>query len=337
MYKALFLLLFTILFSCNPGSDFNADQYFSLVNKAELSICEEKYSQALDLYKQAFTYTLKPYGKDAFNAALVSSLIGNNESLEEYVQLLINNSEDSDYIQSKLVGPYISETDWSKIMSNKVAAYDKNLRNEMWEINERDQLFRPMYETHDDTINRNRIINLNRILDITDESGYPSHLELGYSSNLRTHKHDIVLHHTSQRRSKDKSVTDLEPLMKAAVEQGRFDPEIAIQYVYFQNDIEKGKYEPFPINQYRHHLLPDSLNENIWMLNLSETQLEEINRVRHEWHANTTDDILIKAAFKLKTEHPFIFSSVKKNSYLRLTGIYLLRRLCNNIMLLLPS
>jgi hypothetical protein len=138
-------------------------------------------------------------------------------------------------------------------------------------------------------------------------------MEMGYSENLRTQPHHIVLHHTAQRRSVDKSVTDLEPTIRVAVKKGRLDPELGIQYLKFQEDEEYGRIETYSSWQYKHPLLPDSMSNGLWVLKLSDSEREEINQNRKERYADSIEDIQTKSAFLESTDWPFIFTSVNKS------------------------
>ncbi len=314
--KHTFCILFlATIFSCSKTKDYNSQTYFEHINYAELAICDENYEKAISEYEVAFDKIEKPFGKDVFNSALSSQLVNDYEKRDYFLQQIINNSDELDFVKSIFVNKYMTEQEWKKLISKKELKYDKDLRSEFNEINTRDQLFRPMYETHDDTINANRKINLKRILELADSDGFPSQIELGYSNYLRKQPHNIVLHHTTQRRSYDKTVTDLEPYLKSAVENGRFDPEYAIFYLNFQNDQEKGKFEVYSSWQYKHPLLPDSLNNKVWFSKLNEEQISKVNEKRKEWFANTLDDITTKANFLNKSQFPFIFSSVKRSTY----------------------
>jgi len=311
-YK-LYLLLFTIFFGCSETKEISSKEYFEHINKAELAICNEDFQKSLSEYEIAFGLIEKPFGKDIFNSALSSQLIKNYEKRDNFLQQIIDNSNELDFVKSVFVVKYMTEQEWKNLISKKELKYDKGLRIEFNEIHNRDQLFRPMYETHDDTINSNRKINLKRILEFADSKGFPSQVELGYSNYLRNQPHDIVLHHTAQRRRYDKTVIDLEPILKTAVKNGRFDPEQAIFYLNFQDDQEKGKFEVYSSWQYKHPLLPDSLNNKVWFPKLNEEQLYKVDEKRKEWYANSISDIKIKANFLNKSDLPFIFSSVKKS------------------------
>lgn len=314
MKYILYLLLFTICYGCSKAKEIRSKEYFEHINEAELAICNENLEKSVREYELAFGSIEKPFGKDVFNAALSSQLINDYEKRNNFLQQIINNSDELGFVESIFVGQYITEQEWKELVSKRELKYEKALRTEFNEIHNRDQLFRPMYDTHDDTINSNRKINLKRILDLARTDDFPSQVELGYSNYLRTQPHDIVLHHTAQRRSYDKTVVDLEPVLKTAVQNGRFDPEQAIFYLNFQNDSEKGAFEVYSSWQYKHLLFPDSLNNKVWFPKLDQEQIAIANEKRKEWFANSLADITTKANFLTKSQLPFIFSSVKKSS-----------------------
>lgn len=312
--KAFLFLVLICLASCQEEKkDHSPSDYYTLVNSAELLICQDKYDEALQAYKSAFEMIEKPFGKDVFNAGLVASFSENISDRNAYFQKVINNTTDHSYIERQIVGQYIDKDDWEKMLKNRKVDYDVNLRREFAEILARDQMHRPDYATYDDEINKNRKINLKRIIDLTNDSGFPSHIELGYAYNLRELDHHIVLHHTTQRRSRDKSVMDLEQLLSYAVETRRLDPEKAIFYMNFQNDLEKGRFEVYSTWRYRHPLLPDSLNSIVWLPRLSKDQIKESNEMRKKWHANSLEDISSKASYLSTSKHPFVFTSVNRS------------------------
>jgi hypothetical protein len=314
MRYTLYLLIFTIFFGCSKTKEIRTEKYFEHINNAELAICNEDFQKSLSEYEIAFGLIEKPFGKDIFNSALSSQLTENFKKRDYYLQQIVDNSEELDFVKSVFVGKYMTEQEWTKLISKKELKYDKALRMEFNEIHNRDQLFRPMYETHDDTINSNRKINLKRILEFSDSKGFPSQVELGYSNYLRNQPHDIVLHHTAQRRSYDKTVIDLEPILKTAVKNGRFDPEQAIFYLNFQNDQGKGTFEVYSSWQYKHPLLPDSLNNKVWFPKLSNAETLKVNAKRKEWFANSISDIKTKVKFLDESGLPFIFTSVRKST-----------------------
>lgn len=294
---------------CNYNNE-AITKYYILTNKAEIAICDGDFDRASKNYSLAFREIKKPFGHDVYNAALSNHLSNNLDNRNLNLQLLINNSDDLSLLKSIFVNTYIDENLWNSFIEKRTTEYDSSLRNEFKSIWERDQLFRPMYETHDDTIQANRKINMNRILSITDSLGFPSQIELGYRKSLRGQNHDVVLVHTSQRRSGDKNIIDLEPILCKAVNEGRFDPEQAISYLHFQNDKDKGNFEVYSTWQYRHHLLPDSLNNKIWLPSLNKEKYESANRIRKKWNADQLDDIAIKSDFISRSNIPFIFTSV---------------------------
>ncbi len=299
----------TELTKCNYKNE-AITKYHLLTNKAEIAICDGDFGSASNYYSLAFREIKKPFGPDVYNAALSNQFSNNLDERNLNLQLLINNSDDLSTLKSIFVNTYLDENLWNSFIEKRTTAYDSTLRNEFKLIYERDQLFRPMYDTHDDTIQANRIINMNRILSITDSLGFPSQIELGYRKTLRGQNHDVVLVHTSQRRSSDKNIIDLEPILCKAVNEGRFDPEQAISYLHFQNDTDKRDFEVYSTWQYRHHLLPDSLNNKIWLVNLNKEKYERANELRKKWNADQLDDIATKSDFMSRSNIPFIFTSV---------------------------
>ena len=311
MKYCIILIFILIQLACNNKAGINIEEYHHLTNQAELSICYGNYKKASIEYESAFKYISKPFGADVFNAALVNQLIHNIDLRDQYLMILINNLDDQIKVIETFVGNYISKDSFDLLMSKRKIKYNVRLKNEFKEIEKRDQLFRPMYDTHYDTINANRIINMNRITSLTDSIGFPSHIELGYTANLVAQKHDIVLLHTAQTRSRDKTIIDLEPLLYNAVTEGRLDPVRAIFYLSMQNDLDKESFVVYAADQLKHHLLPDSLNSKIWVPDLDSAQTSNANKTRNKWYADLLDDITLKRNFKNRTSMPFIFTSVR--------------------------
>jgi len=299
----------TELMKCNYNNE-TITKYHILTNKAKIAICYGDFDKASTNYSLAFKETKKPFGSDVYNAALSNQLSNNFDERNLNLQLLINNFDDLSSIKPIFVNTFIDENLWNSFKEKRRAEYDSRLRNEFKSFWERDQLFRQMYDTHNDTIQANRMININRILSITDSIGFPSQIELGFRKTLRGQNHDVVLLHTSQRRGGDKNKIDLEPLLFKAVSEGRFDPEQAITFLHSQNDKDKIGFEVYSTWQCTHHLLPDSLNNKIWLTNFNKEKYERANETRKKWNADQLDDIATKSDFMSRSDIPFIFTSV---------------------------
>lgn len=310
----VFCIFISINFQVFSQANISIKNYHELVNKAELQIVSSNFPKAAELYKSAFDQIDLPFGKDLFNCALCYGKINNKKALLENLQALVDYMADLKKIESAFLNKYISEDEWNNLIAKRMVRYDENLRNEMLEINARDQLFRPDYDNYDDTINANRIFNLNRILELTAEYGFPSQREIGFADGLWHQPHYIVLHHTAQRRSRDKYILDLEPVLFQAVNTGRMEPDFAIQYMEYQNDQEKGRFETYNVWQIWHPLLPDSLNNKLFLPKLDNAQKEESNAIRSKWLACSIEDIATKAAYlNANPDEEFIFISVGKS------------------------
>lgn len=288
----------------------NISRYHQLVNKAELAICQDNFSNAYLFYREAFNHIDKPFGKDLFNAAIVAGKQNDQKMLSEYLQKLVNNLEDFDHLKSVFVKTYISEEEWETLLSNRKVDFDPEFKKEVREVFYRDQMYRGNYDVQDSNLYNNLIINLKWILAKTRESKFPAQQELGYKSMFIGQEHHLVLHHATQRRSYDKSLIDLEPLLLQAVLTGRLDPELAIQYMIFQND--DLRFKNLTVWQYEHGLLPDSLKTIYWSPKKTDNA-KEIDSVRNSWHACSMADAERKVEYLSENlSSSFIFTSVNK-------------------------
>lgn len=298
------------MISACTGEQVNIKEYHALINQAELAICANNLKESSLIYQEAFNHIDKPFGKDLFNAALVQEELNNKEALSDYLQQLVNNLDDFDYLKPFFVDSKISNHEWQTLLQNREISFDPSFKNEVKEIFVRDQMYRPDYDNYDSLIYNNLITNLRWIIEKTISNNFPAHQELGYSYNLRGEGHLLVLHHAAQRRSYDKSMIDLEPILYEAVLSGRLDPEAAIQYMAYQND--KLDFKNVTVWQFHHSQLPDSLNSIYW---ISDVPYESnADSTRMKWLACTISDAEKKAQYlseNLSSE--FIFTSVHKS------------------------
>jgi len=312
--KLLSLLsLLVVIYNCEYERQNDVENYHQLVDKAELAICDTDFHTALENYGLAFRQIKRPFGKDVYNAALAAQASEYHKERDQYLQQLIDGSEELGFIKKTFLSNFMKGPEWDILESNRKLDYDATLRTEMAEIRNREQLFRHDHANYGDTISALRDLNLNRLMELTAASGFPSHLEIGYSDSLVKQPHHIVLEHTAQKRNGDKSITNLETVLRVAVYKGRIDPELAILYLKLQDDSEMGRFEIYSACQYRHPLLPDSMSNAFWIAKTSDSDRAEINEIRMQWYADPIEDIQIKATFLASTDLPFIFTSVNQS------------------------
>lgn len=315
-----YLLLFSFalllsLSSCNQPQEINIPRYYELVKDAEMQIVNEEYKEAINLYQNAFPLIEKPFGKDVFNAALASQLANLYDERDQYLQIIINNSENAEKTKSVFVGTFLTQEQWDNLLNKKVPAYDSVQRAEFAGIMKKDQLYRPHYDEFDEIIKENEKSNLQQILSFTEQYGFPSQIELGYREDLNGQDHNIVLIHVTRRRAKDKSIMNLKNLMRNAVDAGRMDPEAAVAYIYYQKD-DSDSSDYMHLSQYwvyTHDALPDSLKTKIMRDPGIPKEVKAHNELREKWYATTLTERKEKLHFLKKTKLPFIFSSVNRN------------------------
>jgi hypothetical protein len=318
--KLSYLVLYSLalllsISSCKQAQEINIPRYYELVKDAEMKIVNEKYKDAVNLYQDAFPLIQKPFGKDVFNAALASQLANMPEQRNQYLQIIINNSENAEKTKSVFAGAYLDEKEWNGLIEQKVIDYDPVKRTEFEGIFKKDQLHRPHYDEFDSIIEVNEKSNLQQIISYSEDYGFPSQIKLGYPEDLISQDHHIVLLHVARRRAEDKSVMNLKNMMKSAVNAGRLDPEVALTYLYYQKD-ESDSAKFLPLSQYwvfKHDVLSDSLNSIVRRDSGNPAEVKAHNEFREKWYATTLTERKEKFHFKKNTELPFIFSSISKN------------------------
>jgi len=290
-------IIFLSALSCNQAQEINIPRYYELVKDAEMQIVNEKYKDAVNLYQEAFPIIEKPFGKDVFNAALASELADMHEERDQYLQIIINNSENAEKTKSIFVGSYLDEQEWNSLVDQKVIDYDPVKRIEFEGILKKDQLYRPHYDEFDSIIEVNEKANMQQIISYSEAYGFPSQIKLGYPEDLVSQGHHIVLLHVARRRAEDKSVMNLKNMMKSALDAGRLDPEIAITFLYYQKDAsDSAKF--LPLSQYwafTHDALPDSINSIVRRDSGILAKVKAHNEFREKWYATT-----LGSAFKQK-------------------------------------
>ncbi|SMG07534.1 hypothetical protein SAMN05661096_00046 [Marivirga sericea] len=312
--QLIIIFLFS-LSSCKQAVETNVPRYYELVKDAEMQIVDEKYKDAVNLYQEAFRLIEKPFGKDVFNAALASQYAGLIESRNQFLQVIINNSENAEKTKSVFVSSYLDEKEWNSLIDQKVIDYDPVKRAEFEGIFIKDQLHRPHYDEFDSIIEVNERSNLQQIIGYSKTYGFPSQVKLGYPADLVSQGHHIVLLHVARRRAEDKSVMNLKNMMRSAVEAGRLDPEAALTYLYYQKDMSDSAYF-LPLSQYwvyTHDSLPDNLKTKIMRDPGSPEELEAHNAFREKWYATNLTARKEKLLFLKNTKLPFIFSSINHN------------------------
>ncbi len=317
-YPYLQLLIIILIFSaasCNQPQEIDIPRYFDLIKDAEMQIVNEEFKEAVNLYQNAFPLIEKPFGKDVFNAALASQLANMPDERDQYLQIIINNSENAEKTKSVFLGTFLTQEQWDNLLNNQVPSYDPVQRAEFAGIMKKDQLYRPHYDEFDEIIYKNEKSNLQQILTFTEQYGFPSQIELGFRENLNGQEHHIVLLHVARRRARDKSIMNLKTLMRNAVDEGRFDPETALTHLYYQKD-ESDSADYMHLSQYwvfTHDALPDSLKTKIMRDPGSPEEVKAHNELREKWYATTLTERKEKLHFLKKTKLPFIFSSINSN------------------------
>lgn len=309
-YLSFFALL-VVFTGCNHERQHDVENYHQLVSKAELAICDEDFREALDNYGLAFRQTKRPFATDVYNAALAAQAQGTRAERDQYLQDLIDGSDDLEFIKYTFLSNFMTVQEWEILETNRERKYDATLRAEMAEMGKRNRKRASANESG--SKNTDVYADFQRLQEISNASSFPSHIEIGYSENLRRQPHHQVLRSVAELKYTEDTSQELEPLLRTAVDEGRLDPELALFYLNLYGEAGKGPFELYRGKQFSHVGLPGEMITAFWVTRLDKTQKDAANSIRKSWYADQLEDIEPKAVYSQNSTWPFIFTSVRKS------------------------
>lgn len=237
--------LFTLLFflgSCSssgPSTDAESADYIQayhpLIDKAELEIVEQDFADALQLYEKAFAAVPEPFAIDYYNAAISALLADEQKQVFDYLEKLALKGVSLEYLEAQDVFAELHETDeWKKFRKSYGKHRRKfkhranlDLRADLDELYAKDQYFRQAEKSisvHADTIRKIEDNNVDFLLNVIEEHGYPGEALIGVADTLeQLPRFSIVI----QRQTKAMDGYDFSSILKDAVQQGRIRPQAA--------------------------------------------------------------------------------------------------------------
>ncbi|PSK90665.1 hypothetical protein [Taibaiella chishuiensis] len=143
------LILFALLFAGNIAfaTDHNIKAYLTLVNEAELLICNDKLKEAVQHYDKAFSLKASPVGKDLLNAILCTYQLDDTGRFKSYATTLLKNGAFSSisnfrkYIAKVPVGPDKDKYGkiWDDLSRKIIPGLDTAYRNQLIRLVQADQ------------------------------------------------------------------------------------------------------------------------------------------------------------------------------------------------------
>jgi hypothetical protein len=236
------ILVLMLLNSCagtGPGKSIGSVDYIQvyhpLIKNAELNIVDHNFKEALQLYQQAFTAVPEPFALDYYNAAVSALLADDQNQAFKYLDKLVLKGVSLDYLKrQEILTPLQDTKNWRKFEKS----YDKyrarfeekanlDLRADLDELYAKDQYYRQAkggLKVHGDTIKKIENNNVDFLLTVIEEHGYPGENLIGVADTLeQLPRFSIVI----QRQTKAKSGYNFESILKKAVQAGRMRPQVA--------------------------------------------------------------------------------------------------------------
>lgn len=123
------LLLFFIVIIVNIGfSQQNYIPYYQLKNKAEVAICQDKYEDALDYYKQAFRLVDFPLRKELNNSLICALLVGDTAYIYDTLTLFSGRIGLGRILNKPYMLPYLETKSWQQFAQQ--AEINKSIEDE---------------------------------------------------------------------------------------------------------------------------------------------------------------------------------------------------------------
>lgn len=162
--------------------------YYPSTNKAELSIIESNYRNALDNYETAFKNVPKGLMKDYFNAAVCATYLGDASATYKYLLEVAAKGISLDFVKAESTFATIQQdSSWRNFEKQYLAKkrefdqkINKGVKDKLAKIVERDQWFRIRdAETFADTIKKIDQQNATELDYLIDRYGFPDENMIG--------------------------------------------------------------------------------------------------------------------------------------------------------------
>ena len=122
------LLLLIIIIAKNGFSQQNYIPYYQLKNKAEVAICQDKYEDALDYYKQAFRLVDFPLRKELINSLICALLVGDTAYIYDTLTLFSGRIGLGRILNKPYMLPYLETKSWQQFAQQ--AEINKSIEDE---------------------------------------------------------------------------------------------------------------------------------------------------------------------------------------------------------------
>ena len=223
LIKTAFILIFCLLqgslWSQTVEADVDYRNYYRDINKARHLISTKKYTEAIKSYRLIFSNYDFQFARDCINAAELAAFVGDHDQCLIFLNYALRRGVDLDFIEhhSKF-SAFRATEQWNKLQNQAPILFslysksiDKSLKQEIDLMFEQDQNIRSQYYRWYNIPRRSALAKkwealnkkqVERIMEITAEHGFPGESVIGISEDLDGYSCAkpivILIHHFSQ-------------------------------------------------------------------------------------------------------------------------------------------
>lgn len=247
--KKTLVLLFTVFNFVIKAQDFQLKDrhlltYYELISQAENKIIVNDFTDAGNLYKQAFKEFKYPHAKDLQNSMKVALKVNDfKTAYGDYQSLKCLGKEFSkEYIAENFKNP---EKYKVKLCKNKINLQLKKKLDSLFEI---DQYYRKLsggnYQAYKNELTKSDSVASTHLLKLIQTEGFPNEYNIGLKMNSNVYYHDfyyIIWHQLASNLYSSQKVNFSNEINKA-LNLGKIRPDIAGQLLDLNNNTNNYSY-----------------------------------------------------------------------------------------------
>ncbi len=278
--------------------------YYKYSNLAEIFICKNEYSKALNSYKSAFSESKISFAIDIQNAIVCATICNNPKEIMYLCELLSKKGVGKNYFSQEIFKKYQNDKSFQKIINNAEIIKNKFKNNNEIFINKYETLIKndSLYNKyrHDSLLHMHQLPdyvqllferNTKSLLNLINEYGYYGENNIGVllvndTSFVKFHRANVILIHYLQMGTNPVLKDEIKNMLAKNIENG------------CMRNNELNTIMTLCANEY------DNLGNNIYTINdcylfknTNYTDLSEINKTRNKYYLSMDITLLPKASF----------------------------------------
>ncbi len=279
--------------------------YYHFINKAELDIIDSNYSSACKNYEEAFSYNKSPFARDLYNEALCSFLLEDYDKVYANFSYLIDYGYQLSWLKEKdELKPFFKCKQGKKLLKYKSKQlHNVYLRQVYDSLFFADQFFRKKkgsYATYGDTISKIDDSNMDVILSLYKQHGFPSQKLVGVYQGFNYKSIYIMIIH-NQVGMRDVQYYDFTKILLQSLKSGKLDARMVSQLVTGSTGVDNYGFMESGLIQYALETNKKIYNYSKWgFLRITKEQEKQINGRRQELGLGSIGDARKKAAYTMK-------------------------------------